>query len=323
MKDSLRLIRINNLLFITIIIGLMEKYVAAPIMLHYQQPEPLLWWVLLLLIAATVLIAAGGYVINDYFDVKIDSINRPDDLVVTRSVSKDGAMHLFYALTGAGMVCGLVLAFLLQSIALGTIFIMVPGLLWFYSASYKRQFIVGNLIVSLLSALTPLLVAFACSAVIRLTYGADTLLGQYWINQIYTWTGGFALFAFLTTWAREVIKDIEDQEGDRELECHTVVVKYGEVAAKIFATVLILLTIASMAWIALSALPIQFSWSNWPCRFLVVLTIGFVGELVLLWSAKVKQDYHHAQLLLKFLMFLGTMFAFCVPQILNQAVLGI
>ena len=95
-KPFFRLIRFDNLLFLIILIGVMEKWVVAPIMNHFLLPEPLLWWHLLLLIVAVVCIAAGGYVINDYFDVKIDRINHPDELVVTRDVSKEQAMHLFY-----------------------------------------------------------------------------------------------------------------------------------------------------------------------------------------------------------------------------------
>lgn len=315
MKDFFRLIRINNLLFITILLGVMDMWVVKPIMLHYQLPNPLSWWMMLLLVLATVCIAAAGYVINDYFDVKIDAINHPDTLIITRSVTKQQAMHLFIGLTAVGVACGLALGWILHSSALVTTFIFIPGLLWFYSASYKRQFLVGNLIISFLAGVAPLLVAIAANSVIKNEYG-DGALAMCLINQIYTYIGCFALLSFLCTWTREIIKDIEDQDGDRELECHTVPVRCGDLGARIFATVLMLGTMALMTWINFSVLPITFSWSHFASRFYLLLMVGFVCELALLWSAKVKNDYHHAQQLMKLLMFFGTMFAFCVKAFL-------
>ena len=91
-KDIMRLVRWSNLLFLAALIWLMEKWVVVPILDKAAFGEQLPWYLLLLIMLATVGIAAGGYVINDYFDVKIDRINRPDEVVVTRSVSKPAAM---------------------------------------------------------------------------------------------------------------------------------------------------------------------------------------------------------------------------------------
>lgn len=316
MKDIFRLIRLDNLLFLVILTGVMEKWVIAPLMAQYQLPEPLSWWQLVLLIAAVVLIAAGGYVINDYFDVKIDQINRPGDLVVTRSVSKQQAMYIFYGLTAAGIASGLVLSIVLRSISLATIFIVTPGLLWFYSASYKRQFMLGNLVVAFLAAMVPLLPAFAADASIHLQYGEESMATQYLTNLCFVWTFGFAAFAFFCTWIREVIKDIEDVEGDRELECHTWPVKYGIPASKIFATVLIVLTMGLLTWIEFGVFSGPFSWGLLASRFYLFLLLGFVCELWLLWSAKLTQDFRHAQQLMKFIMFIGMLFSICVKSLL-------
>ena len=171
-KDILRLVRWSNLLFLAALLYLMEKWVAVPILNRAAFGEQLPWYILVLLMVATVLIAAGGYVINDYFDVKIDRINRPDELIVTRSVSKPEAMRLSVGLSAAGAVCGILLAVLLRSFTLGTVFILIPGLLWFYSSSYKRQFFVGNLIVSFLAALPPITIAMANVGLLRHRFGA-------------------------------------------------------------------------------------------------------------------------------------------------------
>ena len=317
-----RLVRPNNLLFLIILLGVMEKWVVQPILAQYQLGPQLSWWQLLLLIAAVVLIAAGGYVINDYFDVKIDAINRPDKLVITRDVTKEEAMLFFRVLTAAGIVCGIALSIVLKSFLLGCIFVVVPGMLWFYSSSYKRMFLVGNLVIALLSGLTPLLITFANAAALQLTYGPDHFGSLYVEKQMFAWTGGFALFAFLCTWIREVIKDMQDVEGDRELECHTFPVKCGYTGTKIFVTILILLTCAVLSYFNFALLPIAFSWGNFASRFYLLLLVAFVCELALLWTSKLPSDYRNAQILMKFLMFMGTMYAFCVPGILEAASLS-
>ena len=303
----LKIIRSINLLFIAVIICVMDKVLVRHLMLQYQLTEPLVWWQLLLLVLATVLIAAGGYVINDYFDVKIDAINRPDRVIVTRSISKQQAMTLFYCLTGTGIGCGVALALVLKSMSLGITFVLVPGILWFYSASYKRQFLLGNLTIAFLSAMVPLLVGLACDAAIKIEFGADSMLGLYLINTLYLWLAGFAAFAFLSTWAREIVKDVEDQEGDREMECHTLPVMYGEVTSKIVATVLLvavmtLLVLGNIYWIRGG-----FNIQSLVTKYILMLELCFVVTLVLLWRARLPQDYHNTQVALKMTMLMGTM----------------
>lgn len=313
----IHLVRPNNLLFLVILLGVMEKWVAEPILRQYQLPPQLSWWVLLLLIAAVVLIAAGGYVINDYFDVKIDTINKPDQLVVTSSVSKQEAMRFFQILTGLGIACGVAAAVVLHSMLLGALFVVVPGILWFYSSSYKRMFVIGNLIIAFLSALTPLVITWANAAAMEHTYGPDHFGTLYVVGQLYTWTGGFALFAFLCTWMREIVKDIQDQQGDRELECHTFPIVIGDTWSKVIVTVLLFITCGLMSYVNFVLLPVPFSWGSFVSRFYLLLMVAMLCELWLLWAAKLPSDYKNAQVLLKFIMFMGTMYAFCVPKILD------
>ena len=107
--------RWSNLLFLAVLVWLMNQWVAVPVLQMDGFGAQLPWYTLALLIAATVLIAAGGYVVNDYFDVKIDRINCPDLLIVTRTVSRESAMRLSLWLSGCGVVCGLAAAVILRS----------------------------------------------------------------------------------------------------------------------------------------------------------------------------------------------------------------
>lgn len=320
MKDYLRLMRLPNLVFIGIVLWTMNYWVAAPIV-HLSGCPTLPWWMFTLITAATILVAAGGYVINDYFDVKIDRINRPDELIVTRTVDKERTMNLFIGLTATGIALGIAAAIAARSMQLGIIFILIPGLLWFYSSAYKRQLIIGNLIIALCTALVPMLIPIAYSSYLPEPMGITKL-------QISVFVSAFAMFAFLTTWAREIIKDIEDQQGDRELECHTIPVVWGDLRAKIIASALIVLTMALAMYLGGSVIPSIFAlpnpmdaplewWHMLSSRYLVFgILIPMVCELVLLWRATIPSDYHQAQSLMKFIMFLGLLFSFVILKIL-------
>lgn len=308
MKAIFRLIRWHNLLFAALVVWLMEKMVAAPLLDRALFGEQLPWYVLYLLMLAVVMIAAGGYAINDYFDVKIDNINRPERLIVTRDLSKHQAMLVHQVMTLIGVGSGLVVAWLTRSWSLLLVFLFVPGLLWFYSSSYKRQFVVGNLIVSFSVALVPLTVAMANAGFLRHRFGELMQFSSVG-KEIYMWIGGFAVFAFLTTLIREILKDLQDQTGDRELECHTLPILLGTMWTKVVITVLILLTAAVACYAVFGLMPFDVSsWTTPVVRYLIFgLLVPFACEFWLLWSAKIASDYRFAQGLLKFIMFVGVL----------------
>ncbi len=309
-RNILQLVRWSNLFFLGALIYVMEKWVVVPILDDVAFGEQLPWYILLLIAAATILIAAGGYVINDYFDIKIDRINRPDQLIVTQYISKENAMRLSIGLSGVGMVCGLVAASLLRSSTIAILFAIIPGLLWFYSSSYKRLLIVGNVTIALLSALSPMMVAIANVAQLQLKY--STILPYTTLeHDIYAWVGGFSLFAFLLTWIREIVKDLQDQMGDRELECHSMPIVWGNIVTKIVVTALIVLTTVLIGWFWYSLLPFDHSWQSFSTRYIVLaIIIPLWGALWLLWAAKIPSDYRTCQQVLKLTMFLGMLYSF-------------
>lgn len=309
-KNILQLVRWSNLFFLGALIYVMEKWVVVPILDDVAFGEQLPWYILLLIAAATILIAAGGYVINDYFDIKIDRINRPDQLIVTQHISKENAMRLSIGLSGVGMVCGLVAAWLLRSSTIAILFAIIPGLLWFYSSSYKRLLIIGNVTIALLSALSPMMIAIANVAQLQLKY--STILPYTTLeHDIYAWVGGFSLFAFLLTWIREIVKDLQDQMGDRELECHSMPIVWGNIVTKIVVTALIVLTTVLIGWFWYSLLPFDHSWQSFSTRYIVLaIIIPLWGALWLLWAAKIPSDYRTCQQVLKLTMFLGMLYSF-------------
>ena len=313
-KPFFQLLRVGNLAFIAILLYVMEKWVATPLLHLARFQELMPWWILCLLILSTVLIAAGGYVINDYFDVKIDRINRPDDLVVTRHISRDGAMRLFQVLSGIGIISGLAVAWWARSWTLGMTYIVIPGLLWFYSASYKRQLIVGNIVVAFVSALVPMLIAIVNADHLRHLYG-EALTYTPLVGQLYVWLSGFALFAFLITLIREMVKDIEDINGDCEMECRTMPIVWGIKTTKIIATTLLIATIALIAYMAFMVLPFPYNWQSFSTRYIVFgLMIPIVCAVILLWASKTPLEYRRTQLIIKFVMFMGMLYSFVIYQ---------
>ncbi len=318
-KNIFRLIRWQNLLFLAILMWVLEKWLVVPLLYSHGGlpevlPEPILW----LLILSVVLIAAGGYVINDYFDIKIDRINRPDSVVVGETMTKPAAMHLSIGLSVAGILVGLIVAWLCRSWTLGIVILLMPGLLWFYSSAYKRQFLVGNLIVAFASAVVPMLLGLANEGMFLpfiLAHDFQPILDQLQpvIRVIYTWLGGFALMIFLYTWIREVIKDLQDQMGDRELECRTMPIRLGELWTKVILTVMIAITIGVLCWFVFGLLPFPHTWNSMSVRYLTFgLIVPLLCVLALVWAARIPSDYRNAQRLMKLAMLLGLLYSYVI-----------
>lgn len=305
MPVFLRLIRVKNLIFLAFMEFMMQKSVNVPILQTFGFDAFMSDAYLTLLIAGSVFIAAGGYILNDYFDVKIDLINRPEKVIVTRQISKSTAMILHQFLSITGVLCGLLLAWFARSFTVALVFILIPGMLWFYSASYKRQFLIGNLVVAFNAAVSVFIVGIAQLAFLEKTYG-KLIFETPLPGQLYMWIGGFGLFAFLTTWIREIIKDMEDEAGDREMECRTMPIKWGKMATTWFATVLIILTSALLLYFSVS---VPFDGTLTLRYVLPGIILPLAMLLYLLFSAKVPADYHQASSLTKLIMLIGVLYS--------------
>ncbi|MEI8224314.1 MAG: geranylgeranylglycerol-phosphate geranylgeranyltransferase [Bacteroidota bacterium] len=254
MKAFLSLIRWQNLLIVILTMVLMRYAVLEPviskigvILLKGTGEEiPMVlqfpWYDFLLLVAATVFITAGGYVINDYFNIKADLINKGKVIVGTK-IPRRQAMMWHNIFNIAGVSAGFYISWKAGYIYLGVLFLIVSGLLYFYSVSYKRQFLIGNIIVAILTAMVPLLVVFYEWPALYKYYTINAISLPK-INFVFYWVGGFALFAFLTTLTREIIKDTEDFEGDVAYGRNTVAVVFGVLSAKVVSVSLIIITVA-------------------------------------------------------------------------------
>lgn len=307
MSTYLRLFRIQNLIFIAFIQLVMQQIVLVPILQTFGFDPVFNSAMLGLLITGSVLIAAGGYVLNDYFDVKIDAINRPDKLVVGNFISRRTALLLHQVLTWFGVICGLILAYVARSFTLGFIFIVVPGLLWFYSTSYKRQFIIGNVVIAFNAALVVLIVGITQLAFLKKEFG-NLIFETPIPMHFYSWIGGFAAFSFLCTWIREIIKDIEDEPGDRELECRTMPIKWGMTKTKIFLYCLMSIVVVALFVVNELFIPFPGTLTFRYITFGIALPLAILAYLV--YMAKTPADYHQASGFMKIIMLTGVSYSF-------------
>jgi 4-hydroxybenzoate polyprenyltransferase len=246
-----RLVRLPNLVFIALAQGLFQFAIYQPI---YANQIPAgdttrFWWLLL----ASVLIAAGGYVINDYFDVNIDEVNKPEALVVDKIIGRRWAMAWHFLLSGAGLICT---ALAMQSLRQGYLLLFNMAcvvLLWVYSTRFKKSFLIGNFLIALLVAWSILVVFVSKVDPLGWAYRADPLQ-----LRLYRFALLYGAFAFLATLARELIKDIEDMEGDRRYGCKTLPIVWGIGVARFFALVWVMMLLLLLIGVMLYLLQLNY-----------------------------------------------------------------
>lgn len=297
--------------------------VLKPIMAKYAITLPYEYPIFGLLLGATIFIAAGGYIVNDYFDTKIDMINRPTKVIVGNTISRNAAGWAFQICFGIGIAFSIALAILLEKLNIAIIFAVISGMLWFYSSSYKRIFILGNLVISVCTFLSVFLMGYLAATSLENQY--DTLIYNTNIMvEIYGWFATFGLFAFLFTFIREVVKDVEDIEGDREMECHSIPIVLGINTTKIVLSVITLLSTLIVGYFCFNLNP--FPTDTISTKY-YIFGILIPCTILIFWIGKAekRRDWRQISTFIKFIMLIGTLYAGVVgylfilnyPYILN------
>lgn len=318
MLAFLRLTRPLNLLIIVFtmaamrygVIGAFLKVSAAEVqgvVFRHAFSEVLFW----LLVASTVLIAAGGNVINDYFDTRIDRVNKPDAVIVGRTVKRRVAMVGHLVLSGLGLVIGVFVAWRSGQPKWAVIPAFAVASLWTYSTSLKRAFLLGNGLVALLSALVPLTVGLYEIPALAQAYGKlEGLLFDP--AGLWSWILGYAFFAFLTTLVRELQKDMADIKGDQADGCRTVPIVWGIGWARALA--LLYLSIAVVALVIVRMIALRDPLSYW------YIGIAIIGPLLLsagfTYTATTRRGFNTAGNILKAGMAIAIAYAFLVRYVL-------
>jgi len=323
MQYVLKLIRWQNLLIIVLTMALMRYAIVEPLIAKVgvilqtgsgeEIPMTLQfpWYDFVILVLSTVCITAGGYVINDYFDIRTDLINRGEVIVGTK-ISRRKAMLWHSVLNIVGVLAGFYVSARAGYFWFGIIFLLVSGLLYFYSASYKRQFFIGNLLVAILTALVPVLVVLFEWAALYRYYSAHAIeIPQ--LRFLFYWVGGFALFAFLTTLIREIIKDTEDFEGDAAYGRNTIPVVIGIPASRIISTGLIVLTIIALYLVWHSFLNDRITF----IYLTLAIAIPLLYVIYRLFTGRGRKELNIASGIMKLIMLAGIFYSVVVRIILT------
>ncbi len=287
-----QLIRWHNVVFIILTQLLFYFCIYQSIYFTNESLHQLIW-----VIIASVFIASAGYIINDYFDLNIDQINKPDKNVINKVISRRWAIVLHLVFSVGGLVAtAIAVSFDKWYLIIANLVCII--LLWLYSTSFKRQAIVGNIVISVLTAWTILILFFTKVPFSAAFGGSDELTIKFFrVSFLY------AGFAFIISLIREAIKDVEDMEGDRKYGCRTLPIIAGMTATKIYTTVWMVVLIASL--IILQLYILQFAWW-WAVMYSVVFIIF---PLIYLFSkyykARSTADFRQLSSMTKWIMLTG------------------
>lgn len=289
MKYYLKLVRIENLLMI----ALMQLVIKYTFLNQADILQALSDWKYFLLIIATLSIAAAGYIINDIYDVDVDTINKPNKVYVGTHISEKNAYNLYFALNVIGVGLGFYLSRTVNKPAIAAVFVICSALLYVYSNGLKQIPLVGNAVIATLAAFSILVVGL---------FNIYPFIFDFNRNEMFSILSviiDYAVLAFLLHFAREIIKTIEDIEGDKAFEITTVASYFGIPVSKIL-TIFTLLGFIGYACYFIYNNIMHMSYVIGYFVILMMLPTLFVIFKTI--TAKEKADFSFISKLIKFIM---------------------
>lgn len=260
-----------------ILIIIIAQYLTSIYILAHDKPlkEVVLDVNLLLIVLATAATIAGGYIINNFYDSEKDLINRPQKSMLDRLVSQNTKLVFYFVLNFLAVIMLSYVSF--KAVLFFSIYIFG---IWFYSHKLKKLPIIGNLTSAVLT-ITPFFAIFIYYK------NFETVIFVH------------AVFLFLVLSMRELTKDLENIKGDLALNYQTIPIVYGEKAAKLMLTIMVVLTLIP---IYLLLYTYQLGKMNYFFYLCIFIFIGFVGFL---WKASEKKHYLMLHNLLKLIIVAG------------------
>jgi 4-hydroxybenzoate polyprenyltransferase len=286
------------LVFIAITQFLFVYCIVHPVMFSAGATPNIHGVYFILLMVSSVIIAAAGYIINDYFDINIDLINKPDKLVVDKIISRRWVIFWHLVLSISGIIMGLYIDWKTNVRFLSLANFACVALLFFYSISLKKKLLSGNVVISALTAWVILVVGWCETSNLL----QANLIGSF-TEKITRISFFYAGFAFIISLVREVVKDMEDMEGDRRYGCNTMPIAWGINATKVFLAVWLIVLISALLIVQFYVLVFKWWWSAIYCIILIIIPLLYIFKK--LFSAKNSDDYHRLSSLIKLVMFTG------------------
>lgn len=301
MYAFLKLIRWPNLIIVALTQLALFFLILHPTFSFHQIAQDQAFLILSLIIIGTCLIAASGYVINDIMDLEIDLINKGEQVLIGDFFSKKGAFRIYYAIVLMGFMVACLLAFLLNKWSQLWIYPLAIFLLYIYSSFFKKTALLGNILVSLFTAFVVMILMVAFNESIKQCPQED----QGYLYQI-AWT--FTWFSFLSNLFREMVKDLEDIEGDRLMGARTAPVVFGIPLTKTIAS-LSLLAVFIVFYFFVKNIPFELNGYQiiYP---IVCIVLPSLFLIFLLWKRKHKQGFHQVSILTKIYMLFGLVYLF-------------
>ena len=290
MRPYLAILRPNNILLTLFTQGVFM--IAASRTSYFNIDwSNIIWPESLLIILTCCLTAAGGYIINDLFDVETDHINRPNKRILKRDISHKAAIVYYIILTAIGQICGYY-----AGLGIGLFASAIAVLLYFYSSDLKAMGLPGNSLIAFMS-------------------GSVIYIASRGIHEIHSaYFAEYAFLAFLLTMARELVKDAEDIEGDKEQGCETFPILYGTRKTNILSNVILALIVIFLVTAAylLSIEPffnvkstIEIHRFVYPAFLVLALVPMILKSMWMIGKANNKRDYKKISKWLKLTMLVG------------------
>ena len=292
MRSIFNLIRWKNLLLILLVQALI-KYALFDSLNVSQTLSDLQF---LLLSFATICIAAAGNIINDVYDVETDLVNKPKKVVIGRTISEKTGLNLFIIFNVIGVGLGFYLSNQIDKSGFAVLFVIISALLYLYATQLKRTFLVGNMIISILVGLSIIIVGiFELIPAITVQNRPDQ---HYAFNIVCI----YALFAFMINLLREIVKDIEDINGDYKAGMRTLPIIIGRDRATLVTFALSFIPLLAVIYYV-----IGYLYNNQLVvgYFLVFVVAPMLYFTIKIHSAETKKELHHLSNILKLIMLFG------------------
>ncbi|RUT68136.1 prenyltransferase [Flavobacterium cupreum] len=290
----LKLIRYQNLLML----AFMQLLFRYAFLKQQDIPLALADWQYGLLVLSTVLIAAAGYVINNVMDVATDTINKPNDVVIGKGISETAAYNIYIGLNITGVAIGCYLSNVIMRPGFVVLFILIASVLYFYSTSLKQIMVLGNFVVAALLSFSVIIIG------VFDLFPATNGENQAQMASMFSILIDYALFAFMINFIREIVKDIEDVNGDYNQGMNTLPIAIG-----ISRTTKIVLALAIIPFILCLFYTNKYFLAN---NLFIVTFYAFAFVLapllyfiVKIFSAKSQKDFHHLSTVLKLILLFG------------------
>jgi len=294
-----KLIRYKNLFFIVLAQCLLQFCIIQPLYYEVNLLPAIDGLHFVLIVIASISIAAAGNVINDYFDINIDLINKPNKLVVNKIISRRWVIFWHLVLNLVGLVCTMYVSLKIKMSSLFIANTVCVLLLFIYSASLKKKLLWGNILVSLLTAWVLMILIIP-----EYNFFTKQSIEQSAANEKMLRLGIlYAGFSFIISLVREVIKDVEDFEGDVKYGCKTMPIVWGINASKIFAGIFII--ILAIILLLIQIYVVRFGWwvSISYCIIFVITPLFIVFKKLLI--AQNKDDFGKLSNYIKLIMLTG------------------